>query len=101
MEKKLPKVFANPIGKDIKNNETIFYSKEKNEIPRFEKGLSVMQKINQIFRSPKYVYKVEAEIKLKDKEVTKRIVGKNKNYLITIENERIPISEILDIKLKQ
>lgn len=37
------------------------------------------------------------EIKLKDRTVKKRVVGKNGNYLITIENELIPIQDIIDI----
>ena len=40
------------------------------------------------------------EIKLKDGTVTKKIVGKNSTHLITMENELIPISDIVDIKTK-
>ena len=35
MEKKLPKVFANPQSKKFVNNEKVYYSKEKNDL-RFD-----------------------------------------------------------------
>ena len=56
------------------------------------------KKINEIFSSPNYVYKANVEITLKDKKVTKRIIGRNKNYIITMDNTLIPISDITDIK---
>jgi hypothetical protein len=37
---------------------------------------------------------------MKNGEVIKKIVGKNKKELITIDNELIPIEDILDIRLK-
>lgn len=103
MEKKLPKVFVNQIDKKLNNNEKVFYSKEERsanvERPH-EKiiGNNIEQKIRNIFNSPKYVYKADVEIKLKDRTVKKRIVGKNGNYLITIENELISIADIIDIE---
>ena len=53
-----------------------------------------------MFSSPRYVYKIDAEITLKDKKVTKKIIGKNNNNLITIDNELIPIQDIIDISYK-
>lgn len=96
MDKKLPKVFVNQIDKQINNNEKVFYSKEERSAKEV-KGSNINEKISAIFASPKYVYKADVKIKLKDKTITKRIVGKNGNFLITIENELIPISDILDI----
>lgn len=105
MEKKLPKVFVNQINKELNNNESVFYSKENRTEPDEKitsthskiEGQNINQKINLIFSSPRYVYKADVEIKLKDRTIKKRIVGKNGNYLITIENELIPITDILDI----
>ena len=39
-------------------------------------------------------------IKLNDGEIEKKIIGKNKDYLITIDNELISIDSIKDINLK-
>ena len=98
--KDLPKVFHSKIDKKINNNESIFYSNntkssEENEVIDQK---NVIQKINSIFASPNYVYKANVEITLKDKKITKRIIGRNKNYIITMDNNLIPISDIVDIK---
>lgn len=97
MEKKLPKVFQNSINK-VNNNRTVFYSDKDSYEPN--KKVDVNQKIIDIFSSTKYVYKATVVIKLKNKTVEKTIIGKNGSNLITIENELIPITEILDINYK-
>ncbi len=105
MNKKIPKVFANKVDKYAGNNERVFYSEKNNNITlnsddsKYETK-NIYQKINDIFNSPNYIYKADVEIKLKDKVVSKRIVGKNMTHLITMENELIPISDILDISIK-
>ena len=106
MDKKLPGVFANKIDKKLTNNKNVFYS-DKEEVGsdrntkavtnKLNDSLNINQKINQIFNSPRYVYKASVDIVLKSGKVTKNIVGKNGNYLITLENELIPISDIVDI----
>ena len=113
MMKKLPRVFQGRVKKDAGNNKQFFYSnkgyQEKEEV-NFNENLTgiknlfnkkeknINQKINDIFNSPNYVYKADVLIKFDNDEVVKRIVGRNKNNLITIENELIPISKIIDIK---
>lgn len=98
--KELPKVFKNKINKPINNNEKVFYSNNKAEVTKQETvdGKNINQKINSIFSSPNYIYKANVEITLKDKVINKRIIGRNKNYIITMDNELIPIVDILDIK---
>lgn len=96
--KELPKVFHNKIDKKFDNNRSVFYSNNTYEEDRSVDTRTVLQKINEIFSSPNYVYKANVEITLKDKKVTKRIIGRNKNYIITMDNDLIPISDIVDIK---
>ena len=106
MKKKLPGVFPGKVKKDSGNNKKVFYS-NKNEndikensienIPKTEKNIK--QKINTIFNSPNYIYKADVEIKLKNEIITKRIIGRNNINLITMENELIPIKDIIDIKI--
>lgn len=98
--KELPKVFQNNINKDFKNNSNVFYSSERNIEENID-NRNVLQKINDIFSSPNYVYKANVEIVLKDKTVNKRIIGRNKNYIITMDNELIPITDIVDIKAQK
>lgn len=95
--KELPKVFQNKIDKQINNNRSVFYS-NNNYTEEVKDNRTVLQKINDIFSSPNYVYKANVEITLKDKKVTKRIIGRNKDYIITMDNDLIPVRDIIDIK---
>ena len=96
--KDLPKVFHNKIDKKFENNRSVYYSNNNYEKDRSIDTRTVMQKINDIFSSSNYVYKANVEITLKDKKVIKRIIGRNKNYIITMDNDLIPINDIVDIK---
>ena len=108
MEKKLPKVFANKVEGKSGNNENVYYSHGKTEFheDRTSKTLSplrgknVNQKINEIFSSNSYIYKADVKITLKSGTVNKRIVGRNVTHLITIDNELIPITDVVDIERK-
>lgn len=105
MEKKLPKVFANKIDKELNNNESVYYN--KNEERKIEEKdpltsiLTVNQKINQIFSSARYVYKADVIITTKNGKVNKRIIGRNRNELITMDNEVINVNDILDIEFQK
>ena len=110
MQKKLPKIFSNQLG-EIHNNNTVFYSADSNGLDNDRdseqkenikklKGITVAQKINEIFNSPYYIYKAEVDITLDNGKVTKKIIGKNQQNLITMENEVIPIETIRDIEFK-
>lgn len=104
MEKKLPKVFANKIDKNLNNNETVYYN--KNELRSEQKNNSssiftVNQKINQIFSSARYVYKADVIITTKNGKMNKRIIGRNRNELITMDNEVINVNDILDIEFQK
>lgn len=102
MNKKLPKVFANRIDKNILNNEKIYYSGNSDKIEsnaqkdNFD-NKNIYQKINDIFNSERYVYKAEVDLKLKNGNKKVKIIGHNNGYLITIDNELIPIADIQDI----
>lgn len=128
MEKKLPSVFANKINKAVGNNKDVFYSSKASaddfdvrsdesmadgsgsgsgvhfsslaggKLKREYKNIN--QKINAIFNAPNYIYKADVEITLKSGKVTKKIVGKNTTHLITMENELIPLTDIIDIQRK-
>lgn len=101
MKEKLPKVFANKISKKISNNDSVFYGKtEEIRTSKKERNYteSIINKINKIFKSPKYVYKVDVEIETKEGKNSYKIIGKNTYNLITIENKLIPIADIIDIR---
>ena len=107
MEKNLPGVFANKISKSASHNSSVSYTsnnsnvvKETNDKVRDSKTdtQNVNQKINSIFSSTRYVYKADVDITLKDQVIKRKIIGKNSVHLITLDNELIPISDIIDIK---
>ena len=94
-----PKVFKNTINKEIHNNNKIFYSKSSTVDNNEKKdNKSIIQKINEIFDSPNYIYKANVKITTKDGTSTKRIIGRNKDYIITMDNKLIPINDIINIK---
>ncbi len=95
--KDLPKVFHNRLDKKFNNNESVYYSDRDIKDDTID-NRTILQKINDIFASPNYVYKANVEITLKDKKINKRIIGRNANYLITMDNNLIPITDIIDIK---
>ena len=92
-----PKVFKNTINKNIKNNESVFYSKNRSK-EEVKDNKNIIQKINEIFASPNYIYKANVKIKTNNNLFTTRIIGRNKNYIITMDNKLIPIKDIIDIK---
>ncbi len=105
MEKKLPGVFVNKIN--TKGNNKNVYYESKEVVDSFEETrnnnslLDIRSKIIDVFRSSHYIYKIDVKIKLKDKEIVRRVVGYNEKYLITFDNEKILIDDILDIKIKE
>lgn len=102
MEKKLPGIFANKIDKPLANNTKVAYGmkeepqkKAVKEKPLVEKNIH--QKLREIFASPRYVYKADVKIVTKEGTIQKKIIGQNQTHLITIDNDLIPISDVMDI----
>lgn len=109
--KELPKMYRNKIEKEMTNNERIYsslFSKEYNishdkeeRVEKTNKNLTVEQKIANIFNSPNYIYKIDVVIVTDTNKEIKRIVGKTKTNLITMDNEYIPIGTIRDIYISK
>ena len=106
--KDLPKMYHNQIDKDIKNNNYVFSTLEKEDnnfdkrkmvfpLKSDERNYTIEQKIYNIFNSPNYIYKIDVVIVTDKGSTKKRIVGKTKTNLITIDGEYIPINTIRDI----
>ena len=110
MEKKLPKVFANPQQKQFNNNEKVYYSKEEVRNDKRESNLSdqigvrniesknIYQKLNDIFSSERYVYKADVDIITKNGKIRTKVIGQNRTHVITMDNQLISIGDIEDIK---
>jgi hypothetical protein len=106
MPRQLPKVFVNKIDKQIKNNNDIFYSKDtvKKNVIKEEKEytpLEIREKVMNIFNSPNFVYKMDVQIIKKNNEVlNKRIIAMVNDVLLTLDEDKIALSDIKDIKEK-
>lgn len=107
MEK--PSIYKNPIDHLVRNNEEVFrIGQDEKELNKLESkdevknklfGKDIKQKINSIFTSPNYIYKADVEIQTKNGTVIKKVIGTQGEILITMDNETIPFSEIIDIKM--
>ena len=100
----LPKVFRNNNTGVIKNNVKQYYSKEDNLKTNLEltndnmKPIIIKKKINDIFNSSAFIYKVNVIITTIDGDKECTLIAKNNDNLLTLNNEKILISDILDIK---
>jgi len=92
---KLPRVYQNKIDYDINCGQDSFYS--QNSFSSNHRSI----KVNDIFKGIDFIYKKRVEITLNNNMVlVKDIVSKNDKYLITIDNEKILINDIKDIRVK-
>ncbi len=105
MNKKLPNVFANKNTGVISNNKEVYYSKEDNlrksletETDRSIKSIIIRKKINDLFNSENFVYKVNVIITTVDGDKECTLIAKSNDSLLTINNESISISDIVDIR---
>ena len=100
--KELPKMYQNRITKKIDSIQKVYSTFEdrnantSKDLKKYSK-VSIDKKINDIFASPDYVYKADVTIVTDTDTIKRRIVARNNNNLITIDNEYIPISLIRDI----
>lgn len=91
----LPKVYQNN-NIDLDNHDQIVYYSRNNQISN--PSYSVKDKISNIFNKKSYIYKINVEINDNNRTYSTTIIGKTDGYLITINNELIPIKNIKDIK---
>lgn len=96
----LPRVYQNRNIGSINNDQEYFYSALNNKNNIEIKKVDVDKKINNLFKSNKYIYKINVHIITNKKEMDTTIIGKINNNLITIENNLIPIKDIVDINEK-
>ncbi len=93
---KLPSVYANRIDKPIKNNEEVFHQ---------ERGAKVAKKdpkdLKKYFDRNGYANKLVVKLKTENGEKVEKLILYKDTYVITINNERIPLSSILDYEVKE
>lgn len=95
--KKLPKVYQHEFNKKINNNkEVCFLREEPGKI--IEPSTTINETITEIFSGIGYSYNIPVIIKTTNKVYETNLISKTKNNLITLDNEVIPIEEIISIK---
>ena len=108
MKKELPKMYQTKITKTVPSIQKVFSTINNNtnsnnntrtiinSSNRYS-SISIDKKIDNIFNSNDYVYKADVTIITDNETLNKRLIARNRNNLITIDNEYIPISIIRDI----
>ena len=98
MNKELPSISKFSNNKTFNNNENIYYSFMEtnidNDINKEEKIIS----LNDLFRKGEYVFNIPVVIKTRDNVFNTKIIGKLNNYIITSNNKKILINDIVSIK---
>lgn len=95
---KKPKVYINKIEKNINNNKENYYYRN-NDYKKDFSPVNIKEKINDIFSSEDFVYKSNVIIILKNgKEIKDELIAIKNNELILLNNDKINIDIIEDIK---
>lgn len=107
MKDDFPKIYKNKIEKIKSEVQNEYYfnheKREKTESKKNKDNLivdkrEILNKINNIFKRPDFIYQAYVNIMLKnEKNIDEKIVGIKDNYLITINGTKINIDDILDI----
>ena len=97
--KKLPKIYQNEINKKICNNKKTCYLKNES-IDEFKplESETINQVINEVFSGLGYSYNIPLTIKTKNQTYKTSLIAKSKNNLITLDNNIIPIKDIISIE---
>lgn len=96
--KKLPNLYTNTFDKKIDNSQEYITIKKKNIEELKNSRQEINKKIDKIFKSTNYIYKIKVIIYLENETITETLIGKKGNYLITLDNKLINIDTIKDIE---
>ncbi len=94
--KKLPKIYHEQINKKIKNNKEIAYV-SKEDITEEKKEESIDEVLNKVFNGIGYSFNIPLRIETYNKVYETSLIAKSNNYLITFDNDTIPLSEVKKI----
>lgn len=108
MSEKFPEIFKNKIDNTKMKVQNEYYCRNVSEEYIDEVSINktkkisrseLLNKINSIFKRPDYIYQADITIITKNGEsMSKKIVGIKDNYLLTLDEEKIYLDDIYDIK---
>lgn len=91
MKKDLPDLYKGHTFKNLNND--VYYSLGDNTTRNSGKSVSV----NELFSSYSYIFNLDVLIKTLKKDYHTKIAGKMGNNLITLDNDVIPINEVIEV----
>lgn len=95
-----PKVFINNVNKNVKNNVYSYHYKYEKTNDEKEININdVLRSISKLFSNEAFVYKIKAVITLKNNNIlNKEIISLQNGYLISLDGDKINLSDIKEIK---
>ena len=97
--KKLPKIYQNEITKKIYNIKTVCYLKEESSLEPHQGIPTILSKIDQVFSGYGYSYNIPVTIKTTNHTYNTSLIAKTATNLVTLDNDIIPISDIIDFQI--
>lgn len=104
--KKLPKIYQNDINKKINNNKTTYRLKNSNIEENSDRSLKEMtnievnEVIDNIFNTTGYAFNIKVIIKTNSKTYNTSLIAKRNGYILTLDQDKIKIDDIISIKRK-
>lgn len=98
--KRLPKIYQNSIDKKIKNNKVVSYV--SNDMDRNNEVVytDISKTLDEIFSGYGYSYNIPVIIKTYTKTYDTSLVTRTENNVVTLDNDLIPIEQIVSITRK-
>ena len=94
---KLPKIYHEDINKSIKNNKQVTYIRNNNVSSSNNESDSIEEVLNKVFNGVGYSFNIPLRIETYHKVYNTSLIGKTSNYILTFDNDTIPISDIKKI----
>lgn len=100
--KKLPKIYQNNIDKPIRNNRVAYYSNSfnKGNLENEMSSSDIDLVIDSIFNDVKQAFNIPVIIKTNTKVYDTFLIARTSNNLLTLDQDRINVGEIVSIKRK-
>ena len=92
----MPHIYKKDITKKISNNKKISFLGEDCILSKEE----ILNRINALFKSDRYVFNISVYIKTRDNFYDTKIISLENDTLLTIDDDSIPINDIIDFKIK-
>ena len=101
--RKLPRIYQNDINKKINNNKKTYHLKYNNNeevVVTSMNNEDVNKVIDSIFNTTGYAFNINVIIKTRNKTYDTSLIAKRNGYILTLDNDRIRIDDIISIKRK-